>query len=38
MTRRVEWSAQQLVEAVRGGEPRALARAITLVENRDDLA
>ncbi len=38
MSRRREWTRPQLVEAVRGGDRRALARAITLVENGDPLA
>jgi LAO/AO transport system kinase len=33
-----EWSAERLVEGVRAGESRALARAISLVEDRDPLA
>jgi len=37
-TRRREWTRESLVEAVRGGDPRGLARAITLVENGDPLA
>jgi LAO/AO transport system kinase len=32
------WSLEELVEGVRGGDRRALARAITLVENGDPLA
>jgi len=32
------WSLEDLVEGVRGGDRRALARAITLVENGDPLA
>ena len=32
------WSLDELVEGVRGGDRRALARAITLVENGDPLA
>jgi LAO/AO transport system kinase len=32
------WTREQLVEAVRGGDRRALARAISLVENSDPLA
>jgi LAO/AO transport system kinase len=32
------WSADRLVAGVRDGDPRALARAITLVESRDPLA
>jgi LAO/AO transport system kinase len=38
MAKRREWTRETLVEAVRGGDPRALARAITLVENSDPLA
>src|SRR5947209_12332078 len=38
MARRREWTRETLVEAVRAGDPRALARAITLVENGDPLA
>jgi GTPase len=38
MSKRREWTRETLVEAVRGGDPRALARAITLVENGDPLA
>jgi LAO/AO transport system kinase len=38
MSRRREWTRPQLVEAVRAGDRRALARAITLVENGDPLA
>jgi GTPase len=38
MTRRHEWTPEELVAGVQAGEPRALARAITLVENRDSLA
>jgi LAO/AO transport system kinase len=38
MPKRYEWTRETLVEAVRGGDPRALARAITLVENSDPLA
>jgi len=33
---RREWTREALVEGVRGGDRRALARAITLVENGDD--
>ena len=32
------WTREELVEAVRGGDRRALARAISLVENADPLA
>ena len=32
------WSLAELVEGVRGGDRRALARAISLVENGDPLA
>jgi LAO/AO transport system kinase len=35
---RRDWTRETLVRAVRGGDPRALARAITLVENGDPLA
>jgi LAO/AO transport system kinase len=35
---RREWTRERLVEALRGGDRRALARAITLVENGDPLA
>jgi LAO/AO transport system kinase len=35
---RREWTRESLVAGVRGGEPRALARAITLVENAEPLA
>ena len=38
MARRREWTRETLVAAVREGEKRALARAITLVENGDPLA
>src|ERR671931_1844968 len=38
MARRREWTRESLVEAVRAGDRRALARAITLVENADPLA
>ena len=38
MARRREWTRETLVEAVRAGDRRALARAITLVENGDDVA
>jgi len=38
VARRREWTRETLVEAVRGGDSRALARAITLVENGDPLA
>ena len=38
MAGRREWTRETLVEAVRDGDPRALARAITLVENGDPLA
>jgi LAO/AO transport system kinase len=38
MAKRREWTRETLVEGVRGGDPRALARAITLVENGDALA
>jgi LAO/AO transport system kinase len=35
---RREWTRETLAEAVRAGDPRAVARAITLVENSDPLA
>jgi LAO/AO transport system kinase len=35
---RTTWTRQTLVDGVRGGDRRALARAITLVENSDPLA
>jgi LAO/AO transport system kinase len=35
---RKEWTLEELVSGVRGGEPRALARAVSLVENGDPLA
>ncbi len=38
MTARHDWTREELVEAVRAGDRRALARAITLVENGDPLA
>jgi LAO/AO transport system kinase len=38
MARRREWTRETLVDAVRAGDRRALARAITLVENSDPLA
>jgi LAO/AO transport system kinase len=38
MARRREWTLETLVAGVRGGDRRALARAITLVENGDPLA
>src|ERR671922_249640 len=38
MGRRREWTRESLVDAVRSGDRRALARAITLVENADPLA
>jgi GTPase len=38
MARRREWTLESLVDGVRGGDRRALARAITLVENSDPLA
>jgi LAO/AO transport system kinase len=38
MSARREWTRERLVEAVRAGDRRALARAITLVENGDPLA
>jgi LAO/AO transport system kinase len=36
--RQGDWTVERLVEGVRAGETRALARAITLVEDRDPLA
>jgi LAO/AO transport system kinase len=38
MARRREWTGETLAAGVREGDRRALARAITLVENRDPLA
>ena len=38
MARRKEWTREALVEGVRNGDRRALARAITLVESSDPLA
>jgi LAO/AO transport system kinase len=38
MARRREWTRETLLEGVRSGDRRALARAITLVENSDPLA
>ena len=38
MARRRDWTRDTLVEGVRSGDRRALARAITLVENSDPLA
>jgi LAO/AO transport system kinase len=38
MPGRRDWTRETLVEGVRAGDPRALARAITLVENGDPLA
>ena len=35
MARRRDWTAEELLEGVRSGDRRALARAITLVENSD---
>jgi len=35
---RKEWTREELVAGVRGGDTRALARAISLVENRDPLS
>jgi len=35
---RRDWTREQLVDAVRAGDTRALARAITLVENSDPMA
>ncbi len=38
MSRRREWTRESLAEGVRTGDKRALARAISLVEDGDDLA
>jgi LAO/AO transport system kinase len=38
VTPRATWTTETLVEGVRAGEPRALARAISLVENGDPAA
>jgi LAO/AO transport system kinase len=38
MSARREWTRERLVDALRAGDRRALARAITLVENGDPLA
>ncbi len=38
MRNRRDWTREQLVDAVRAGDTRALARAITLVENSDPMA
>ncbi len=38
MSRRRDWTRETLVAGVRAGDKRALARAITLVENADELA
>ena len=38
MARRREWTGETLAAGVRDGDRRALARAITLVENGDPLA
>ncbi|MGH3143971.1 MAG: methylmalonyl Co-A mutase-associated GTPase MeaB [Gaiellales bacterium] len=38
MARRREWTRESLLEGVRSGDRRALARAFTLVENADPLA
>ncbi len=38
MANRRDWTRERLVEALRAGDRRALARAITLVENGDPLA
>jgi GTPase len=38
VSRRTAWTREALVEGVRSGDRRALARAITLVENADPLA
>ena len=38
MARRREWTRETLAAGVRAGDTRALARAITLVENSEPLA
>ena len=38
MARRREWTRETLLDGIRSGDRRALARAITLVENGDELA
>jgi LAO/AO transport system kinase len=38
LTRRDDWTRKQLVEGIRTGDRRGLARAITLIENGDPLA
>ena len=38
MSERRNWTRERLVEAIGAGDRRALARAITLVENGDPLA
>jgi len=38
VSRRRDWTRETLVAGVRAGDPRALARAITLVENGDPMA
>src|SRR5215218_7187650 len=38
MARRRDWTRETLLDGVRSGDRRALARAITLVENADALA
>src|SRR5919198_1745202 len=38
MPKRAEWTRETLAAAVRAGDKRALARAISLVENSDPLA
>ena len=38
MAKRREWTRESLAAGVRAGDTRALARAITLVENADPLA
>ena len=38
MAKRREWTGETLAAGVRSGDKRALARAITLVENSDALA
>jgi LAO/AO transport system kinase len=38
VSERRDWTRERLVEAVQAGDRRALARAITLIENGDPLA
>jgi LAO/AO transport system kinase len=38
MARRREWTQETLADGVRSGDRRALARAITLVENADPMS